>query len=231
MAETANPTIDALLDAALVHVPFEGWSPAAFRAAIEDLGLDEKEARALAPRGALDLAVAYHRRGDRAMVERLQEADLSDLRFSEKVATALKFRIEAMDDREAVRRASALFSLPIHAPEGAKLVWETADHVWTALGDTSEDLNWYTKRATLSGVWASTVLYWLGDDSLNQADTMAFIDRRIDDVMRIEKVKGRLRENPLTKPFMEMQAGLFKRVKMPDMSRFQDLPGRWQGPR
>ncbi|MBT8417913.1 MAG: COQ9 family protein [Silicimonas sp.] len=231
MADTASPTIDTLLDAALAHVPFEGWSPTTFRAAVRDTGVDEAGARALAPRGALDLAVAYHRRGDQAMIERMRNTDLSGLRFSEKVAKALQFRVEAMEDREVVRRATALFSLPIHAAEGAKLIWETADHVWTALGDTSEDMNWYTKRATLSGVWGATVLYWLGDDSPGHANTVAFIDRRIEDVMRIEKVKGKLRENPLTKPLMELQAGLFKRGRMPDATHLRDLPGRWQGPR
>lgn len=224
-------TIDELLDVALPHVAFDGWSAATFSAAISETGASESEARALAPRGALDLAVAYHRRGDRAMVDRLQRADLSSLRFRDKVITALRFRIEAMEDREAVRRASALFSLPTHAAEGARLVWETADHVWKTFGDTSDDLNWYTKRATLSAVWAATVLYWLGDDSAGQTDTSAFITRRIDDVMRIEKLKSQLRENPLTKPLMEFQAGLFRKVRMPDTSHLNDLPGRWQAPR
>ena len=231
MAKTERPTIDILLDAALNHVAFDGWSPATFSAAARDAGLAEAEAKVLAPRGAVDLAVAYHRRGDRAMIERLKHADLSGMRFREKVSTALRYRIEAMSDREAVRRATALFALPNHAAEGARLVWETADHVWTALGDKSDDLNWYSKRATLSAVWASTVLYWLGDDSTDQADTFAFIDRRIEDVMRIEKVKGQLRENALTKPLMDLQSKLFSRVRMPDMSHLNDLPGRWQGPR
>lgn len=229
--QTANPTIDALLDAALPHVAFDGWSPATFRASADDLRITISEAKALAPRGAIDLAVAYHRRGDAAMVERLKHSDLTAMRFRDRVATALRFRIEAMEDREAVRRASALFSLPNHAAEGARLIWETADHVWTALGDTSDDLNWYTKRATLSGVWAATVLFWLGDNSPEQVDTSAFIDRRIDDVMRIEKVKGKLRDNPLTKPLMDLQSTLFKKVRMPDISELKDLPGRWQGPR
>ena len=231
MTKAAKPTIETLLNAALNHVAFDGWSPATFTAAANDIGITDAEAKELAPRGALDLAVTYHRRGDQMMIDRLKHADLSELRFRDKVATALWFRVEAMDDREAVRRATAIFSLPTHAAEGAKLLWETADHIWTALGDTSDDLNWYSKRATLSAVWASTVLFWLGDDSSGQADTAAFIDRRIEDVMRIEKVKGQLRENPLTKPFMELQASLFKRVRMPDMSHLNDLPGRWQGPK
>ena len=227
MAKTTKPSVDTLLDAILPHVAFDGWSPVAFEAAVADAGIDAADAKVLAPRGAIDLAVAYHRRGDQAMLERLQHTDLTEMRFRDRVAAALRFRIEAMDDREAVRKASALFSLPGNAPEGARLIWETADHIWTALGDTSDDANWYTKRATLSAVWGATVLYWLGDDSLEQADTFDFIDRRIEDVMRIEKVKGKLRENPLTKPLVELQATFFGKLRKPDPSRMQGFPGRW----
>ena len=127
----------------------------------------------------------------------------------------------------AIRRASALFSLPVHAPEGARLIWETADHVWTALGDTSRDLNWYTKRATLSAVWASSVLFWLGDESVDHADTRAFVDRRIEDVMQIEKAKAQFRNNPLTKPFASGLSAVFGKVQAPDLSHLADLP-RWQ---
>lgn len=226
MTEKAVPTIEELLDAALNHVAFDGWSQASLAAAARDLGIKDSDVRSLAPRGAVDLAVAYHRRGDAAMLDRLNHSDLDKMRFRDKVAAALRFRVEAMDDPEAVRKATALFALPNHVAEGGRLVWETADHIWTALGDTSDDLNWYTKRATLSAVWAATVLYWLGDDSPDKADTIAFIDRRLDDVMRIEKVKGQFRQNPVTKPFMALQDNVFRKVRMPDTSRFRDLPGR-----
>ncbi len=158
------------------------------------------------------------------MAAKMESADLSEMRYSEKVATALRFRIEAMDNREAVRRASTLFALPMHGVEGGKLIWETADHVWNALGDTSEDANWYTKRATLSGVWASTVLFWLGDESPGCANTLAFIDRRIEDVMRIEKMKGKLRENPISKPLMQLQEAFFSKMRAPKGTP-DDLPG------
>ena len=223
MPET--PDLEALLDAALAHVAFDGWSEATFAAAASDAGLTRVEAKALAPRGALDLAIAFHRRGDREMVKAIEKVDLSTLRYSERVAKALQLRIEAMRDREAVRRATTLFSLPMNAPEGAKLVWETADHVWTALGDTSDDGNWYSKRATLSAVWASVVLYWLGDDSPDYLKTREFIDRRIENVMQIEKMKGQLRANPLTKPLMELQASFFSRMHPPKTP--VDVPGRW----
>lgn len=216
-------SLDALLDAALPHVAFDGWSPATFTAACEDAGLSNAEAQVLAPRGAIDLAVAFHRRGDAAMVVKLGETDLAGMRFREKVATALRLRLAEMPDREAVRRATTLFSLPMHAGEGAKLIWETADHIWTALGDTSRDGNWYSKRAILSGVWGSTVLYWLGDDSPGFADTHTFIDRRIEDVMRFEQLKGQLRENPLTKPLMDMQQAFWSRMRAPGSRT--DVPG------
>ncbi len=219
-----------LLDAVLPHVPFDGWSEVSFKAAVADLGMEMDAARNICPRGAIDLAVAYHRRGDTAMVAAMKTADFAKMRFRDKVATALKLRIEAMGDREAVRRASALFTLPQHGPEGAKLIWETADKVWTTLGDASKDVNWYTKRATLSGVWASTVLYWLGDESVGAADTMAFIDRRIDNVMQIEKMKAGLRKNPLAKPFLSLQDAVFGKVRAPDLSHLNDLPGRWNPP-
>ena len=216
-------SLDALLDAALPHVAFDGWSHASFAAACRDIGISESEGLALAPRGAVDLAVEYHRRGDRAMVDRLAETQMEGMRFRDKVALALRYRLEAMTDREAVRRATTLFSLPNHAAEGAKLVWETADHIWTAVGDTSQDGNWYSKRAILSGIWGATVLYWLGDDSVDFADTNAFIDRRIDNVMQFETLKGKMRDNPLTRPFMQMQDAVMGKVRAPQPR--SDVPG------
>jgi ubiquinone biosynthesis protein COQ9 len=186
---------DRLLDAALIHVPFDGWSEATLAAAARDAGIEPALARALVPRGGVDLALAYHRRGDAQMVAALAARDLSALRMREKVALALRLRLEAAD-REAVRRAAALFALPQHAADGARALWATADAVWTALGDTSEDGNWYTKRAILASVQGATVLYWLGDDSPGAQATWDFLDRRIEGVMRFEMAKAAVQKNP-----------------------------------
>ncbi|MBY6159926.1 COQ9 family protein [Mameliella alba] len=217
-------TADKILDAALMHVPFDGWSEESFRAAVSDAGVDPVVARGLFPRGAVDLAVAYHKRGDAEMLRRIAAADLDDMRFRDKVAFAVRARIEAVDDREAVRRGTTLFALPLYAPDGARLIWGTADAIWTALGDTSRDFNWYTKRATLSGVYSSTVLYWLGDDSLGAEATWDFLDRRIEDVMRFEKFKAQVRGNRLLSGLMAGPGRVLDRVKAPS-SRDEDLPG------
>jgi ubiquinone biosynthesis protein COQ9 len=218
---------ESLLDAALPHVAFDGWSDASLRAAAADAAIARDMVRVIVPRGALDLAVAYHRRGDAAMRARLATADLSAMRFREKVAAAVRFRIEAAE-REAVRRGAALFALPQNAPTGAKLIWGTADAVWTALGDTSDDLNWYTKRAILSGVYSSTVLFWLGDETQGHEATWAFLDRRIEDVMRFEKLKAQVRDNPALSRVLDGPMRVLGRIRAPG-GLPHDLPGKIWG--
>lgn len=215
-----------LLDAALPHVPFDGWSESTFKAAIADAGVAPGLARALFPRGGVDLALAYHRRGDDEMVAALAQRNLQALRFRDRIAFAVRLRLE-LADRELVRRGTTLFSLPMHAADGAKAIWQTADRIWTALGDTSNDLNWYTKRATLAGVYGSTVLYWLGDDSTEAQATWDFLDRRIDQVMQVEKLKASFRENPFGKAWMAGPGKLFETIRAPKLP--DDLPGRTRG--
>lgn len=226
-----DPAKAALLEAILPHVPFDGWSQSAFDAALAQTGMNPDHARMLCPRGALDLAIAYHQQGDAAMVAAMKSADLRTMRYSERVAFALRTRIAAITDKEAVRRATALFSLPHHAADGARLIWGTADLIWDTLGDTATDINWYTKRATLSGVYGASVLYWLGDDSAHGQATDAFIDRRIANVMQVEKVKAQVNASPLLKPIIGPLSRLLGHIKAPTRMPNPGLPGSWTAPR
>lgn len=223
-----DPNKIKLLDAALPNVAFDGWSPATFRAAIAQTGISADQARVLFPRGATDMAVLFHKEGDRAMVQALRTDDLSALRFRDKVARALRIRLDVIGDKEAVRRGTALFALPHLAADGARLIWGTADAIWTALGDTSDDVNWYTKRATLSGVWASVVLFWLGDQSEGHAETDAFIDRRIAEIMQIEKFKAQVNGNRLLKPLTGTLNRLLGAIKAPGRGADANVPGMWR---
>lgn len=218
---------EKVLAAALPHVAFDGWSAETLRAAVAESGVDAGLAAQAFPRGALDLALAFHRAGDADMLSALKKADLNGMRFRDRIAFAVRLRLEQVaDEKEAVRRAAAFFALPVNAAEGAAAVWKTADLIWTALGDTSDDLNWYSKRATLSAVYSATVLYWLGDDSDGHQATWEFLDRRIDDVMGIEKLKAKARETPVVKDLMEAQTRFFDWVKAPKGEAPDDLPGR-----
>ncbi len=227
-ADTA--VIEAMIDASLPHVAFDGWSEATFRAAIRDSATDPITAEMHFPRRGVDLALAFHRRGDRLMIEELKRRDLASLRVRERIIEAVKIRLQVTGDRESVRRGTTLFSLPQNAPLGAQAIWGTCDAIWTALGDTSRDGNWYTKRATLAGVYSATVLFWLGDDSPDQSDTWAFLDRRIDDVMRIEKMKAKVRENPLLRTVFAGPTWLMSQVKAPIRPPEVIIPGAWSNP-
>jgi ubiquinone biosynthesis protein COQ9 len=221
--------IDSVLDAALMHVPFDGWSEAAYRAAVTDAGVDPALARALLPRGSVDLALAYHRRGDAAMVARMQAQAPGERRMRDRIADAVRFRLEAAEDKEAVRRGATLFALPMHAADGARAIWGTSDLIWTTLGDTSDDINWYSKRSILAGVYSSTVLYWLGDTSPGDQATWEFLDRRIDGVMQFERVKGALAKSALFRTAFAGPLWLAGRVKAPARGTAgAGMPGQWR---
>ncbi|WP_428514657.1 COQ9 family protein [Roseovarius sp.] len=227
MTEQASDTKARLLESIKPHVPFDGWSEASLRAAAEDAGISHGLVKAACPRGAVDLALAFHEEGDAAMLARMEQEDLSRMRYSERVAAAVRYRLEAVDDKELVRRGVTLFALPHHALDGARAIWGTCDRIWEVLGDTSDDVNWYTKRATLSGVYSSTVLYWLGDESEGHARTWDFLDRRIEDVMQIEKVKAKARENRVVSGLMAGPLAVLSKIRKPAPGRTGGLPGRW----
>ncbi len=214
----------AVIDAALPHVVFDGWTDRTVARAVEDSGVDPGLSRLAFPRGGVDLALGYHYQLDSDLADELGSADLAGLRFRDRIAHAIMRRLE-IADREAVRRAAALFALPLHAADGARAVWHTADTIWTALGDTSRDYNWYTKRTSLSAVYSSCALFWLGDTSPGISATRDFVNRRIDDVMRFEKLKATIRNNPVAAALLKGPNRLLDRVKAPDDTAPSDLPG------
>jgi ubiquinone biosynthesis protein COQ9 len=215
-----------VLAAAMPHVAFDGWSDKTLSYAVEDAGVDAGLARLAFPRGGIDLALAFHYDCDAKLAERLAGEDMAGLRFRDKIAHAVALRLEMlMGEREAVRRAASLFALPTNAAEGARAIWHTADTIWKALGDASRDYNWYTKRATLSGVYSASLLYWLGDESMDMEATREFIRRRVDNVMQFEDVKAKVTANPIAAVVLKGPQRLLDRVRAPGDTPPEDLPG------
>ena len=183
-----------ILDAFTAHAARQGWTDAAFEAAAKDAGLTAGEAALACPRGAADLFDAFADRADQAMLQALEDLDLASMRYSQRVKAAVQVRLQAQEPyKEAARAMTRALTRPDRAPIAARLLWRTADHIWRALGDTSTDENYYSKRAILSGVLASTYARWFSDDSVNHEDTWAFLDARIANVMQFEKFKARLK--------------------------------------
>jgi ubiquinone biosynthesis protein COQ9 len=184
---------DALIEAMLPEVPFDGWSRAALRAAARRIDLPASEALALFSGGAADFVACFSRWADRRMLDRVESLPLDQLRVPERIAFAVNIRLEIVEPwREAVRRALVILALPQHAVLALRLLYETVDGMWYAAGDTATDFSFYTKRATLAGIYAATLLYWLEDRSPGFADTRAFLDRRLADVGQIGAARRRL---------------------------------------
>ena len=129
------------------------------------------------------------------MLARLAKMPLEPLSLSRRVALAMRLRFEVLLPwREAVRRGLSVLALPHNVPLGLRLVYDTVDAVWRGVGDHPTDFSFYTKRASLAGIHAGAMLYWLDDRSPGFADTQAFIDRRLADLHRLTGLRQRLME-------------------------------------
>jgi len=189
-----SPLRDRLADAVTAEAVFDGWSRASLAAASSKLDLPAGEADRLFPGGPVQALTYVSKRADRRTVEDMEKEGVASLKIRDRIKSAVRIRLERhAGEREAARRALALLALPLNAGLGLKLLYKTVDAMWYAAGDTSTDFNFYTKRATLAGVYSSTLLYWLNDRSEGSEATWAFLDRRIDDVMKIEDLKSRVR--------------------------------------
>jgi ubiquinone biosynthesis protein COQ9 len=206
-----------VLDGALVHVPFEGWSEKALMDGAEDAGEGRAMALEAFPGGVADALEFAAERSDRAMIAALERMDLKSMRVRDRVAAAVRARLEpASSQREQIRSALAHLALPQNLPLGAKILWRTVDAIWYAAGDSSTDFNFYTKRGLLAGVYSSTLIYWLNDRSPGSADTWAFLERRIGEVMQVPKLIGRVRAafEKLPSPFTLAERAAARRQKM-----------------
>lgn len=185
---------DRLADAMAAEASFDGWTRTALASGVRRLELPAGEADRLFPGGPVQVLTYLSQRADLRTVEDMEKEGVGALKIRDRIKGAVRIRLERhAGEREAVRRALALLSLPFNAGLALKLLYKTVDAMWYAAGDTSTDFNFYTKRATLAGVYSSTLLYWLNDRSAGADATWAFLDRRIDDVMKIEKLKSQVR--------------------------------------
>jgi ubiquinone biosynthesis protein COQ9 len=185
----------AILTVALTHVPFDGWTDAVLAQAASEVGHMAETALRVFPGGPAEAIAFWSESADRAMLAALETPEFAALRTREKVARAVRVRLEALAaHKEALRRALGFLALPLNAHRAPGLVWRTVDAIWYAAGDRATDFNYYTKRGLLLGVYSASVLYWLDDRSEGHEATWRFLDRRIADVMAVPKALADLGE-------------------------------------
>ncbi|QPC98188.1 COQ9 family protein [Qipengyuania soli] len=195
--EVADLTLDelrlvlapAIADAAI----FDGWSDAALEAAANQVGADHDVARlAFKDDGALGMITAWIDTIDLAMEAELPATRLAQMKIRERIRNLVQFRLDAVAGREeALRRALAIMAMPQNAAKSLKTGWNSADIMWRLAGDTATDYNHYTKRAILASLYGATLAVFVDDESEDKAETRAFLDRRIEGVMKFEKVKAK----------------------------------------
>ena len=183
-----------IIAAALPSVPFDGWNQQTLRNAALAAGYKKTDVIRIFPGGAVEAAEMFMRNFDIAMEQALQGYHLEPMKIRQRIATSVRVKLELMTPhREAIRKTLALLALPFYVHRSLRLLYTTVDSIWYAIGDTSTDFNFYTKRLTLAGVYSATLLFWLDDKSPGYSNTWDFLDRRIEDVMTIEKVKKRFK--------------------------------------
>jgi ubiquinone biosynthesis protein COQ9 len=189
----ADSEIERLIAAMLPDIAFDGWTNRALSNAARRADIPVGEAMALFPRGAPDLIAGFSHWADCRMLERLEMAGVAELSLSRRIALALRLRFEVLAPwREGMRRGLSVLAMPQNAGLGLRLLYGTVDAIWQGVGDQSTDFSFYTKRATLAGIYAAAVLYWLDDRSPEFADTHAFIERRLLDLHRLTGLRQRL---------------------------------------
>ena len=200
--ELCQPLMEAVLD----HAAFDGWTRTALDRAAEDVGVSPEMAELAFPRGGIEVLEMHLADADLKMSAALAKMDLNAMRIQDRIKCAVRTRLEnSTKHRSAIQRGIALLSLPSNADIGIKALETTMDIMWCAAGDTSTDFNWYSKRIILSGVYMSTLMVWLSDESEDFEETWAFLDRRIAEVMKFEKAKWDFKS---------------KTANMPSLSRF-----------
>ena len=189
-----DPTAAAVVRAALVHVPFDGWTNTALTSGAADATVEPQMVSALFPRGAIDAIALYSRLVDAEMVTAFNVLPEKPQKIHLAIRALVLSRLElAQQNKDAVRRALTMLALPAHAKISAKLLYDTVDAMWRAAGQTDTGFSFYTRRATLAAVYSATLLAWLADNSGDMAKTVAFLDRRLADVASIPKATAPLR--------------------------------------
>jgi ubiquinone biosynthesis protein COQ9 len=186
---------DAVLEALLPEVAFDGWTQAALRAAAARAGIDDAALATLFPHGPRDAVAWFSHWADRRTLAAMAEQKLATMKTRERIALAVRTRLGILlPHREAVRRGLAVLALPPNLPLGARLLYATVDALWYAAGDESTDFNFYTKRGLLAGVYAAVTLFWLDDRSEDVGATYAFLERRLSEALTLPRLAARLRQ-------------------------------------
>ncbi|TMW56493.1 hypothetical protein Poli38472_006503 [Pythium oligandrum] len=185
-----------ILENALQHVGEFGWSVEALAAGAKDMGYPSV-AHGMLPRGAIELVDYFMDKCHEQMREQLmanREA-LQAMSVTDRLKFGVRTRLQLLAPVISTwPQAMALGALPQHAPSTMQKLATLSDEIWYFAGDKSTDASWYTKRALLTGIYASTELFMLTDESLNFEETWRFLDRRVEESISLGELPRSLND-------------------------------------
>jgi len=163
----SDQTRNDILNAALKIAPFEGWTTLTLKRAVREAGYPEGSDELYFENGIGEILDFWSTRLNSQAETKIQALDLTSLKIRDRVTQGVLARLDQ--------------------------IWESADMIWRAIGDTSTDANYYSKRVILSSVIAATLPIWLSDASEDKQKAKDFLDARIANVMQFEKMKWQVK--------------------------------------
>ena len=187
---------ESILFASLKFVPGYGWSKQAVEAGTESLGYPIVTSGIIEDPG-ISLIHHHYKSSNEALVKMMQK-EIEELTKSGqdlKIAPFLRKNVEKrlimnVPYMSKWPEALAIMSYPQNAPSSVNLGLELVDSMWHLAGDKSVDINWYTKRISLLGIYKTTELAMMQDKSDGYVDTWAFLDRRFEDSKSLQDILG-----------------------------------------
>lgn len=113
-------------------------------------------------------------------------------KIREKIAQALETRIISAVPKSIIKQQNSFFSKPKNFTIGMSCYTNSCDLIWRYAGDKSTDFNYYTKRGLLLFVYTSARVFYIHDTSTDSRKTREFIEKSLDKVIKIQKIKAKL---------------------------------------
>ena len=182
----------------LLNIPFDGLQWEALYRAAEDLKIyknpltneNKIELKNFFENDLVNTIKAFNDYLDDKMEDSFSKTKKNKQRMPEKIKSLILNRISAsLDFKDGIVSSLGFMSLPQNSKPSLKMLYNTCDRIWRVSGDQSTDFSFYTKRLILSGVYSSTLMYWIQDDTGDLKSTEDFLNRRLEDVSKIGKAK------------------------------------------
>lgn len=185
-----NSSQARILEYCLTNAIFDGWTVKLLEKACENAGLDINYWKIVFPAGCLDVVDYFI---NQTTEESIKITKLDGLRTHEKIRALVKCRLELYARHKQVIQSTTKLLLP-HPLRNLNATYRVVDEIWRAAGDTSTDWNFYSKRTLLAGVYTTTFIYWLNDNSENHEATWEFLDKRLGNAMQVGKGIGKVKD-------------------------------------